>query len=62
MGTQTVRSEGNALSDEALELTNRIAKLQGDINSYKQFLAAENEYIKTLESEIKDEEARERKE
>ncbi|GAA0134728.1 hypothetical protein YSY43_15680 [Paenibacillus sp. YSY-4.3] len=58
MGDQTAKPEGNALSEEALVLVNRIAKLRGDILTHKNNIAAENEHIKVLEDSIAREEAR----
>lgn len=59
LGDQTVKPEGNALSDEALTLSNQIIKLQNDILTHRNNITAENEHIKVLEDSIAREEARE---
>ncbi|WP_110930598.1 hypothetical protein [Paenibacillus bouchesdurhonensis] len=59
MGTQSVKPEGNALSDEALTLVNEITRLKNVNRSTQELIELELIHEKTLLDSIAKEEARE---
>lgn len=49
--------EGNALSEEEIQVVNKANRLKGDVLSWQSLIVAENEAAKTLESKIAEEKA-----